>query len=97
MHSWSHPTDLLASLNALPVQIATPWQAAVSVVQSFPRTTDLLAAVDALALEEGEPPGTVFQAAAEACDIQELPGTVTSLGKDSITTKKVVLKSNDPY
>ena len=72
--SWLLLSKSDLSERAVLLQIATPWQAAVSVVQSFPRTTDLLAAVDALALEEGEPPGTVFQAAAEACDIQELPG-----------------------
>lgn len=62
----------------LPVQVSTPWQAAVSIVHSFPYTTDFLACIDALALEEGEPPSEAFKAAQQACQIQEVPGDPTA-------------------
>lgn len=43
------------------LQISSVWQAAVSVVHSYPHTTDLIASVDALAEEEGEPSGEAFK------------------------------------
>lgn len=42
------------------LQISSVWQAAVSIVHSYPHTTDLIASVDALAEEEGEPSGEAF-------------------------------------
>ncbi|DBA70692.1 TPA: hypothetical protein ACH3X2_012068 [Trebouxia sp. C0005] len=49
-------------------EISTVRQAAIAVVHPFPYTTDLIAVVDALAEEEGEPSGEAFKAAADACD-----------------------------
>lgn len=52
-------------------QISTVRQAAIAIVHAFPYSADLIAVVDALAEEEGEPSGEAFKvAAAEAVSIQ---------------------------
>ena len=45
------------------LQVLTAWQAAVALVQCFPHHPDLVAMVDALAEEAGEPSAEALQAA----------------------------------
>jgi hypothetical protein len=52
------------------LQISTVRQAAIAIVHPFPYTTDLIAVVDALAEEEGEP----SKAAADACEAAPVQG-----------------------
>ncbi len=61
------------------VQVSTLWQAAVAVVHSFPDSTDLIATVDALAEEEGEPPAEAFRAATNAYGAIDAQGRVQML------------------
>jgi hypothetical protein len=56
------------------LQISTVRQAAIAIVHPFPYTTDLIAVVDALAEEEGEPSGEAFKAAADACEAAPVQG-----------------------
>lgn len=50
--------------SAFLMQICTPWQAAVASVHPFPHIADLVATVNALADEAGEPSASMFQATA---------------------------------
>ncbi len=49
-------------------------QAAIAIVHAFPYSTDLIAVVDALAEEEGEPSGETFKAASDACEAASIQG-----------------------
>jgi len=55
-------------------QISTVRQAAIAIVHAFPYSTDLIAVVDALAEEEGEPSGETFKAASDACEAASIQG-----------------------
>ena len=48
------------------MQVLSAWQAAVALVHAFPHHPDLIAMVEALAEEEGEPSAEALRAAVNA-------------------------------
>jgi len=62
-------------------QISTVRQAAIAIVHAFPYSADLIAVVDALAEEEGQPSGEAFKVAADASEAVSIQGVLLRLFK----------------
>ena len=66
MHWYGDTSNLRMQPQAVHMQIWTVWQSAVAAVHSFPQTPDVVAIVNAVAEEAGEPSAAAIQRMAVA-------------------------------